>query len=95
MTAINSFLPGATMVLSLRPEIQQFIDEQVKAGYFPSPEAVVEAAILEMQVESGDEVQMDAETSAAIKRGRNQLDRGEGIEFASVRAHWKKRLRGA
>jgi Arc/MetJ-type ribon-helix-helix transcriptional regulator len=80
------------MVLSLRPEIQRFIDEQVKAGHFPSPEAVVEAAILELQVESADEEQIEAETLAAIKRGRDQLDRGEGMDYAAVRANWKKRL---
>lgn len=37
------------MTLSLLRDVQQLIDEQVKAGHFPSPEAVVEAAIIEMR----------------------------------------------
>ena len=29
-----------------KPEIEQYVDEQVRAGNFPTPEAVVEDALL-------------------------------------------------
>ena len=54
------------MTLSLSRDIQQFLDEQVKAGHFPSPEAVVEAAIIEMR-RADDE--LDDQTIAAINEG--------------------------
>lgn len=79
------------MTLSLPRDIQQFIDEQVKAGHFPSPEAVVEAAIIEMR--RADE-ELDDQTVAAINEGLEQADRGEGVELDEFRAQTMKRIAG-
>ena len=79
------------MTLSLSRDIQQFIDEQVKAGHFPSPEAVVEAAIIEMR--RADE-ELDDQTVAAINEGLEQADRGEGVELDEFRAQAMKRIAG-
>jgi|KBSMisStaDraftv2_1062788.scaffolds.fasta_scaffold874695_1 putative addiction module CopG family antidote len=79
------------MTLSLPPEIQKFIDEQVQAGRFSSPEAVVAAAIAEMR-QSDDE--LDDDTIAAINEGLEQADRGEGIELDEFRARMMKRISG-
>jgi len=70
------------MTLSLRPEFQKFIDEQVKAGLYPTPEAVVEAALADMQHPDD----LDDETIAAINEAEAQADRGEGIDFDTFRA---------
>ena len=67
------------MIRSLRPEVQRFIDEQVKSGRFPTPEAVVEAAILDWQDLAGFD--LDDETAAAINEA---LD--------AFRAHISKRF---
>jgi Arc/MetJ-type ribon-helix-helix transcriptional regulator len=83
---------ATVMNLILRPDIIQFIDEQVKAGRFPSPEAVVEAAIVEWR--EADEEELDDETIAAINEAEEQGDRGEGIEFDALRAELKSRLHG-
>ena len=80
------------MNLTLRPDIIQFIDEQVKAGHFPSPEAVVEAAIVEWR--EADEEELDDETISAINEAEAQGDRGEGIESDVLRAELKSRLNG-
>jgi Arc/MetJ-type ribon-helix-helix transcriptional regulator len=77
------------MNLTLRPTTQQFIDEQVKNGQFPSPEAVVEAAIAEMQAHDD----LDESTIAAINEAEAQADRGEGLELDAFRAEFAKRLR--
>ena len=79
------------MTLSLPRDVQQFIDEQVKAGHFPSPEAVVEAAIIEMR--RADE-ELDDQTVAAINEGLEQADRGEGVELDEFRAQTMKRIAG-
>ena len=79
------------MTLSLPPEVQRFIDEQVQAGRFSSPEAVVAAAIAEMR-QSDDELSGD--TIAAINEGLEQADRGEGIELDAFRAQMMKRIAG-
>jgi len=78
------------MRLLLRPEIQRFVDEQVKSGNFSRPEDVVEAALDEMRVAA--ETELDDETIAAIHEAEAQGDRGEGIELNEVRAHMKRRI---
>jgi Arc/MetJ-type ribon-helix-helix transcriptional regulator len=81
------------MHLSLRPEIQRFIEEQVMAGRFPSPEALVEAAVADMQYT--DESDLDDATIAAINEAEEQGDRGEGIDLDTFRERMQKRFNGA
>jgi Arc/MetJ-type ribon-helix-helix transcriptional regulator len=78
------------MNLSLRPEIERYIEHQVESGDFPTPEAVVEAAIAQWQ--ESDVEELDDETIAAINEAEAQCDRGEGIDFKLVREQWKQRL---
>jgi hypothetical protein len=78
------------MVISLRPEVQQLIDDEVRAGRFATPEAVVEAAILEKH--GATEHELDDETVAAIIKGREQHTRGEAVDAEVVREYWDKRL---
>lgn len=78
------------MELALRPGTTRFIDEQVQSGRFPTPEAVVEAAIAEMQQDDG----LDEETIAAINEGDAQIARGEGIDFDTFRVQFLKRISG-
>lgn len=75
------------MILSLRPEIQRYIDDQVKSGRFPTPEAVIEHAIAEV-------FEIDDETAAAINEAEEQADRGEGMDLDAFRAHISKRFTG-
>jgi Arc/MetJ-type ribon-helix-helix transcriptional regulator len=74
-----------------KPELQRFIDEEVKAGRFPSPEAAVEAAI-EHMMHDGLTDALDHETAAAINRAEAQIDRGEGIEFRKFAAEMRKKF---
>jgi len=79
------------MTLNLRPEFQKFIDEQVQAGLYPSPEAVIETALADMQHAADP----DDETIAAINEAKAQADRGEGIDFDTFRAEILSRHGGA
>jgi Arc/MetJ-type ribon-helix-helix transcriptional regulator len=79
------------MNLTLHPDIQRFIDDQVRSGDFPTPEAVIEAAILEWR--DGNAEALDEETIAAINEAEAQIDRGEGIDLDTLRTHMKNYLR--
>jgi putative addiction module CopG family antidote len=74
--------------VKLKPEIEQFVEEQVTAGHYSSVDAMIEAALLEMR----DAYELDDETIAAINEGSEQAESGEGMEFDEFRAFMEKRL---
>ncbi len=78
------------MNVKLKPEVQKFVEEQVKAGRFASPGEVLDEAVNRMKTEG--ELELDDETVAAILRAEEQLDRGEGIEFDQFKAEMRKRI---
>jgi antitoxin ParD1/3/4 len=71
------------MNLTLKPEDQRFLDEQVKSGRFSSPEDAVAEAIDRLRWE--DDITPTPEDLAAVREGLAQLDRGEGIPWEKVR----------
>ena len=73
-----------------RPELAKFIDEQVKSGLYPTPDAAIEAAVERMMHASTDE--LDDGTIDAINRAEEQLDRGEGIEFREFAAKMRQKF---
>ena len=74
------------------PDLERFIDEQVKAGRYSSPEALVEAAIADFRDNSVAE--LDDDTIEAINEAEDPLDRGEGMELDAFRDHMKKYMAG-
>jgi len=60
-------------------------------GRFPTPEAVVEAAVVELTETPIDE-SLGAADIAAIDEAETQIDRGEGIDLATLRAEMSKRF---
>jgi Arc/MetJ-type ribon-helix-helix transcriptional regulator len=66
------------MNVSLRPDVEKFVDEQVKAGYFATKAEVLEAGVARLMLDEKPDG-MDEETLAAIDEAEKQLDRGEGI----------------
>jgi Arc/MetJ-type ribon-helix-helix transcriptional regulator len=70
------------------PEVERYVDEQVKAGRFPTPEAVVEDALRRVMAE---EVELTEEDIEAIKEADEQIDRGEYIEFQEFAARMRKK----
>jgi Arc/MetJ-type ribon-helix-helix transcriptional regulator len=79
------------MNLVLRPEIERWIAEQVRSGRFPTPEAVVEAALDEL-TQTGIDASLAPEDIAAINGAEAEIDRGEGIDLATLRAQMSKRF---
>ena len=70
-----------------KPELERFIDEQVKAGIFPSAEAVVEDALLRMM----EEVELSEEDLAAIRQSDEQIANGEVEDFGDFAARMRQK----
>lgn len=79
------------MVINLPPELERFVAEQVEAGHYQSAQELIIAALLDMRDVVEDE--LDDQTVAAINKGLEQAERGEGIDFDEYRAKWDARLR--
>jgi len=66
-----------TMHVNLSPEMESFIKSKVSSGFYGNATEVIRDAIRRMQAE---ESRISA-WQAAIKKGDDQLDRGEGIAY--------------
>jgi len=66
-----------TMHVNLSPEMESFIRSKVATGFYGSATEVIRDALRRMQAE---ETRSDA-WKAAIRRGEEQLDRGEVIAY--------------
>jgi len=74
------------MVVSLKPELQKLVEEKVKAGLFPSAEALVNSAV--EQVVSGDDLQ-PGEMESLLAIGEQHARQGKFVDgdeaFAKLR----------
>jgi hypothetical protein len=78
-------------VLLTKPELEKFVSEQVSAGHFPSPEAVIEAGLARLMLDP-DPDELDDETAAAIAEGNDQIERGEGIDFREFATRMRQKF---
>ena len=69
------------MTLSLKPEHQRFIADQMSAGRFKSAEDVVAEALDRLM----DDVEPTPDDLAAIAEGLEQARRGEGVSWEQTR----------
>jgi Arc/MetJ-type ribon-helix-helix transcriptional regulator len=70
-----------------KPELERFIDEQVKAGIFPSAEAVVEDALLRMM----EEVELSEEDREGIRQSDEQIAKGEVVDYGDFAARIRQK----
>ena len=78
------------MDVILSPELAQFVDEQVKAGHYPSHEAVVTVALMRLKNELEDDLVFEpGELDALIAEGDAQLKRGETVPIEEVREYFR------
>lgn len=83
-----------TLTLKLTPEQQKFVDEQVKAGCFPSAEKVLEAGLARLMLDPVFDDSLDAEDMAAIEKSEAQIARGEVMEWKEASARLSKEFLG-
>jgi Arc/MetJ-type ribon-helix-helix transcriptional regulator len=79
------------MTLTVGPELEKWINSEVAAGHYPTPEAVVESALLDRMTGTMDET-LDAEDLAAIAEADADADRGDEFTADEVRAMLKKQI---
>jgi antitoxin ParD1/3/4 len=80
------------MSIALKPEHQQFIQQQIALGRFDSEEAVLEKAL---QLLSSQYLEYDIwvkETRAKIDEAQVEIDRGEGIPLDVAMIQLRDRL---
>jgi putative addiction module CopG family antidote len=65
---------------TITPELRQFVNDEVRAGHFPSEDHVVAEALLQMK----ERRQAEAWLRAKIDQGVASLERGEGKPFDTV-----------
>jgi len=82
----NGSSKGQPLQITLhRPDLERFVNEKVKNGEYPNPDAVVEEALLRLQASPDDGSRATQELKAALNVGLEQLARGEGIELNGAR----------
>ncbi len=82
------------MNVSLKPKLKKFIEDQVKAGHFSSPQDVLEAGIARLMLDP-EFGKLDEQTLDAIDRAEAQFDQGEGIDVKEAFDRLRQKHLGA
>jgi len=82
------------MNLTLRPELENFIQQEILAGKYASPDEAIEAALNLLQSKNSTE-RLAAELRGQIDIAVDQLDRGEGLDGEFVLANLRAKLQAA
>jgi putative addiction module CopG family antidote len=82
------------MQISLtKPELQRFVEEQVRKGGYSSAAEVIEAGLERLMLDVAPD-ELDDETIASIQRAEAEFERGEDRPFADVAAELRKKYLG-
>jgi Arc/MetJ-type ribon-helix-helix transcriptional regulator len=81
------------MLISLKPELEHYIQEQVKQGRFASEADLIEAAIAQLMLDHSDD-DFDDERIAAINRSLEQVAQGRVRPFEHAAAQLRKKHLG-
>jgi putative addiction module CopG family antidote len=80
------------MNVALKPELEKFVQDQVKAGRFASPAEVLEAGLARLMLDPPDE--LDAADLAAIDESEEQIARGEDLDWKAASQELRRRYLG-
>lgn len=87
------------MNISITPELQKFVEQEVKAGLYQSASEVIRAGLRRLKEDKERKsrfvVSSQAELEDKLLEGIAELDRGEGLPgeqvFADLKAYSKRR----
>jgi antitoxin ParD1/3/4 len=71
------------MNVQIKPELQRFIEDQVKLGRYESTDDVMNAAVAALQADSELSPEEIDDLRAKIDVGLAEADRGEFLEFTA------------
>ena len=80
------------MNLVLKPELEKFVEEQVKAGRFDTAEAVVSAALTRLMQDDDGVDFAPGDLQAMVDEGEADIARGDTLTLDQVREHFRQRL---
>ena len=81
------------MQVSLSPEDQKYLEEQVKAGRYGSVEEFLTAAVAQLRQADQFGDFSPGELDQLIAEAETEFDRGEGVSLEAVRDHFARRAR--
>jgi antitoxin ParD1/3/4 len=82
------------MNLTLKPELAEFIQQEILTGKYTSPDEAIEAALNLLKSKSYTEL-LAAELRDKINSAVAQLDRGEGLNGEDVLVDLRAKLQAA
>jgi antitoxin ParD1/3/4 len=84
------------MNVLLKPELEQFVDEKIRAGQYPDPSAMVNEALEVLREQEAFTPEHEAYLRREVRRGLEQLDRGERAHFTAetIIAQQRRRMAG-
>lgn len=82
------------MNLILKPELENFIKQEILAGKYSSPDEAIEVALNLLQSKNYTD-RVATELRKQIDIAAAQLDRGEGLNGESVLANLRAKLQAA
>ncbi len=82
------------MNLTLKPELENFIQQEILVGKYASPNEAIKAALNLLQFKNSTE-RLAAELRGQIDIAVAQLDRGEGVDGESIIASLRAKLQAA
>ncbi len=82
------------MNLTLRPELENFIQQEILAGKYASPDEAIEAALSLLQSKNSTD-RLATELRGQIDIAVAQLDRGEGLDGEAVIGNLRAKLQAA
>jgi putative addiction module CopG family antidote len=81
------------MTVTLKPDLERFVAEQVSAGRYASPAEVLEAAVARLMLDPpGDE--LEEQDRRDIERGLNQMRSGQVVDWKSHSAPLRRHYLG-
>ncbi len=82
------------MNLTLKPELTEFIQQEILTGKYASPDEAIEAALHLLKSKNSTD-QLATELRAKIDSAAAQLDQGEGLNGETVIAGLRVKLQAA
>jgi antitoxin ParD1/3/4 len=82
------------MNLTLKPELTEFIQQEILTGKYANPDEAIEAALHLLKSKSSTD-RLSTELRAKIDSAAAQLDRGEGLNGEDVIAGLRAKLQAA
>lgn len=80
------------MNVLLKPELEQFVDEQVKSGRYASTEDVFAAALMRLKQQPADAFDFaPGEMDALIAEGEASFARGETVSMEEIREYFRRK----